>query len=191
MVCVCRMDAAPALAAFGSAETEEQMLEVLPTLHFVPADPADVIRAARGVMARVGAAWTPAVAKCFGATLKALKEAKETREAAEAKEADDAAKAAEAAAKSIFGFTEAETGPWTVHWESGEKANIDLVQGRWSLFGTEYALRVEGEGGGVAFRWPGGYLQKTDRARCTVDTIAWTTNHPGYPTITWKRGASS
>jgi len=181
------MDAALALATFGSAETEEQMLEVLPTLHFLPADPTDLIQAAREVKARVGAAWTPAVAKSFGATLKALKEAKETREAAETKEADDAASKA---AKSIFGLTEAETGPWTVHWESGSTANIDLVQGSWSLFGHEYTLKTEGEGGGFAFRWPGGYLQKTDRARCTADTIAWTTNHPGYPRITWKRGES-
>eukprot|EP00567_Pseudictyota_dubia_P012270 CAMPEP_0197441726 /NCGR_PEP_ID=MMETSP1175-20131217/7930_1 /TAXON_ID=1003142 /ORGANISM="Triceratium dubium, Strain CCMP147" /LENGTH=107 /DNA_ID=CAMNT_0042972055 /DNA_START=45 /DNA_END=364 /DNA_ORIENTATION=- len=81
---------------------------------------------------------------------------------------------------------------WIVVWENGHNAPIEVdAEGRWELFDFRYRLRA---GPPLHFRWdeqggyPGNEVVQTVRAYDPVNqVITWTTTHPAYKRIWWRR----
>lgn len=51
-------------------------------------------------------------------------------------------------------------GRWTVCWDGGETALIEIVAGEWTLMGSEYRLDLTSEDG-PCFSWPNEALDQT------------------------------
>lgn len=89
-------------------------------------------------------------------------------------------------------------GEWTVRWESGEEAQINIDGGHWVLWSARYVLNFSEGENQPFFKWPD-QAHTSQRIAITLNpekctevgaTILWTTDHPEYPTITWIRQAA-
>lgn len=77
-------------------------------------------------------------------------------------------------------------GLWICRWEDGMEEPITVSNGVFAVFGILYAFSQYSP---LKFLWPDG-TEQTSTEVLPKRRITWTTNHPGFRKIVWRRPSS-